>query len=425
MLKEKSENLVVIIGNGFDLAHGLKTGFSHFAEHYLNKIISNDIIENLDDSKRLKNNFKKKVSNIKIESEHSVIKSFNKSNHLNIAMFNDKPELIDYDNFTEVVANKELKEIKKIIKDKPSVFAKVLTNSFFGKLYSNSYSNWFDIEQAYYKELTEILNWKKNQILPSFTKKEKTTKEKLQELNNEFEEVKLEFKKYLENIVIINEDNNVYHSLSNHFKNRKNVTFINFNYTNTISSYFRLRHDNELDIENIKNIFIHGNLNREIIFGYGDDTNAEYKRMKNSKEKEYIRNFKTFYYLKSTDYRKVLNELETKDNYDTLIIGHSLDTTDKTILKKILDTEKCDYIELLKRSDLKTKKEKEEAQFELHANLSRIFDYETDLRDKLIPFDWSVNFPIMDGNDTSTIYDREKKLYIKEEVFRMGEPGVY
>ena len=40
-MKKKSDNLIVIIGNGFDLAHKLETGFSHFAEYYKNIIINN------------------------------------------------------------------------------------------------------------------------------------------------------------------------------------------------------------------------------------------------------------------------------------------------------------------------------------------------------------------------------------------------
>ena len=40
----RSENLIVIIGNGFDRAHGLETGFNHFADYYLNEIIINDLL---------------------------------------------------------------------------------------------------------------------------------------------------------------------------------------------------------------------------------------------------------------------------------------------------------------------------------------------------------------------------------------------
>jgi hypothetical protein len=35
----KSKNLIVIIGNGFDLAHNLKTSYNDFANYYIVRII--------------------------------------------------------------------------------------------------------------------------------------------------------------------------------------------------------------------------------------------------------------------------------------------------------------------------------------------------------------------------------------------------
>lgn len=412
-MKRKSENLIVIVGNGFDLAHNLKTGFSHFAEYYLDEKIMKEVLDNLNKSKIIEDNFKRKVENAKHQKKNPHInKVIKQSNILDLMSSFEKPEYIALDKLAEAVVNGNIIEIKTLLSNELFLFENILTNSFLGKLYSNSHSNWFDIEQTYYKELINILN-DENVLLPRLSNsKEVSNKEKLLKLNNEFEHVKQEFKKYLENNIKVNVDKNVSYSLENHFMNRKNVTIINFNYTNTINPYIDRNH-------RIKNIHIHGDLNREIIFGYGDDTNSEYKKMKGSKEKEYLRNFKTFYYFKSTDYRKVINELDSKDNYDILVVGHSLDTTDKTILKKILDTPKCDYIELLKRSDLESEEEKQEAHFELYANLSRIFDSENDLRDKLIPYPWSVNFPVMTGSDQSIIHVRDKELYMKKKTTRI------
>ncbi|MBE7661152.1 AbiH family protein [Tenacibaculum finnmarkense] len=60
-MKEKSKNLIVIIGNGFDLAHGLKTSYNDFANYYLEEIILNEITKNIDKSTIINNNFKKKI----------------------------------------------------------------------------------------------------------------------------------------------------------------------------------------------------------------------------------------------------------------------------------------------------------------------------------------------------------------------------
>lgn len=135
--------------------------------------------------------------------------------------------------------------------------------------------------------------------------------------------------------------------------------------------------------------------------------------MKASKNNCFLKYFKTFDYLKSKNYRKVLNQLATfKDGYDVLVIGHSLGGTDKTILKTILDNDSCQNIELLKRSDLDSEKEKGDNLFELYANLARIFDSEASLREKVIPFEWSINFPVMASYDYDKIKKREKELFI-------------
>ncbi|MCG8883823.1 hypothetical protein G1L02_11730 [Tenacibaculum finnmarkense] len=44
-MKEKSKNLIVIIGNGFDLAHGLKTSYNDFANYYLNEVIITKVFD--------------------------------------------------------------------------------------------------------------------------------------------------------------------------------------------------------------------------------------------------------------------------------------------------------------------------------------------------------------------------------------------
>lgn len=291
--------------------------------------------------------------------------------------------------------------IKELKSHNFKVIPYLISNSFLTKLYSDSYENWFDIEQAYYQELKQL-----------FLEEDTIG---LKSLNKNLSEIRESFRDYLKGEIQTSEDKDVYYSFTQHFENRENVTFINFNYTDTIKHYARLINDSDLNIKRYLNIQIHGKLDENIIFGYGDDADEAYNEMKNSRVNEYLRNFKTFEYLKSSNYRKVVNELTIFDQYDCLVIGHSLDTTDKTILKTILDNSKCINIELLKRSDLTDYYEQKEAHFNLHANLSRIFSEEADLRAKLIPFEWSVHFPKLLSNDGHILIKRGKELYKEPE----------
>jgi hypothetical protein len=400
MKTEKSKNLVVIIGNGFDLAHDLKTSYNDFANYYLNEVIFNELI---------KLNSKEETSIIKKD----FIAKYNKSKPAKFG-FLSSPELSDNIKINLIISyimknDVELLKDSLDLKNSPPL-KKLIYNSFLCNLYNNKYENWFDIEQAYYDELLNVFHDKDDYVKVHGESKT----ERIDILNQNLEEIKHELNDYLNNVIKPFEDKNVYYSFSQHFKERKNISFINFNYTDTVTKYFRLKNDSDLlkYSLNIKNIHVHNSLNDNIIFGYGDDTDEEYQKIKMAKNDEFLRNFKTFNYLKSKNYRRVLNELTSfKDGYDVLVIGHSLGLTDKTILKQILDNTSCQNIELLKRSDLKTEEGKEESHFKLYANLSRIFSLEGALREKVIPFEWSVNFPKMVNGHTSKIHEREKELY--------------
>ncbi len=401
-MKEKSKNLIVIIGNGFDLAHGLKTSYNDFANYYLNEIILTKIFD-FENNKQFLNK--------------ELLIYLNQ----NIMTFSDLS--------TESTDDKFLNDVSYFIQqnktDKVSPFLNsnneyvklLISNKLLGKLYSNSFENWFDIEQAYYEELKDIYNSPKE-----------NHNDELKILNNNLQEIKDALKKYLNDKIEPTHNGSVNNSFESHFIDRENVSFINFNYTNTIENYTNSSLGRN-------NIHIHNSLSEDIIFGYGDDTDEMYQKMKASKNNSFLKYFKTFDYLKSKNYRKVLNQLATFDKYDVLVIGHSLGGTDKTILKTILDDDSCENIELLKRSDFDTDErykelnlpEKEQLKadnlFELYANLARIFDSEASLRKKVIPFEWSINFPVMANYDYTKIREREKELFIEKST--LIDPEVY
>ncbi|MCG8883824.1 hypothetical protein G1L02_11735 [Tenacibaculum finnmarkense] len=311
-------------------------------------------------------------------------------------------------NLAYLIQQNETNKVSTFLNSNNEYIELLISNELLGKLYSNSFENWFDIEQAYYEELKDI-----------YASPKENHNDKLKILNKNLQEIKEALKKYLKDKIEPTPDRNIHYSLYQHITDRQNISFINFNYTNTINCY---RHSVNLNLN--KNIHIHNSLSEDIIFGYGDDTDEMYQKMKASKNNSFLKYFKTFDYLKSKNYRKVLNQLATFDKYDVLVIGHSLGGTDKTILKTILDDDSCQNIELLKRSDFDTDERYEELNlvekeqlkadnlFELYANLARIFDSEASLREKVIPFEWSINFPVMANYDYTKIQKREKELFI-------------
>ena len=113
-------NRIILIGNGFDLAHGMKTSYRQFIDDYWDKCIKETL---------------KLGVNIKYENDEIIIES--------------RPMVqIPTDSYKEF--SKELKKHRK------PIFFK---NKFFQIISDNSHlQNWVDIENEYYYLLKRTFN---------------------------------------------------------------------------------------------------------------------------------------------------------------------------------------------------------------------------------------------------------------------------
>lgn len=361
------KNIIVLIGNGFDIANGFKTKFSDFAEDY----VESKIIPELEDVINNKNNKSTFFRRSFVENMAGKFSAFSYN----------KPE----DALWLHTKNKTPDELKNYICNNYKILGDYLQNSLLGKLYSSTDKNWFDIENTYFKELVEIKNKASRSTAKDFNYVP------LRILNKEFSEIKKEVLNYLRKVKITNDDE-ILQFLIRHFNNVGNVYFINFNYTNTLKSYVEKINFNG----NYKINHIHGDLESgKIVFGYGNDQNDDYQEIKKLEEDEFLRYFKTFDYLNNSNYDKVNEEAIDKfPNYEVYILGHSLGLTDKTLLSEILNSEKCRKIKFFKRTDLKEHPSLIQSNYrELTYAASRILTSERELRKKIINFEDSVSFP--------------------------------
>jgi hypothetical protein len=135
-------NRLLIIGNGFDLAHGLKTSYKDFIEYILEyeKNILIQKSENID----ISNNFHYEDDFILIDSTSSLISMIKNIHSFKGITFFDK--------------------IDKIYLPKPDCnnyidFEVQYKNEFLRELLINSdLKNWIDIEYEYYKALVDCIN---------------------------------------------------------------------------------------------------------------------------------------------------------------------------------------------------------------------------------------------------------------------------
>lgn len=112
---------------------------------------------------------------------------------------------------------------------------------------------------------------------------------------------------------------------------------LNFNYTTTAdlympgSSRFIVNHiHGELDPQKLNNV----------IFGYGDESDDEYENLKKMNDNEYLRHIKTSRYLETTKYRDLLSFIESGP-FQVVIMGHSCGLSDRTMLNTLFEHANC------------------------------------------------------------------------------------
>ena len=87
---------------------------------------------------------------------------------------------------------------------------------------------------------------------------------------------------------------------------------------------------------------IHGNLltPETVIFGYGDESDDEYKRLQKINDNEYLRHIKTNRYLETPNYRDLLSFIDSAP-FQICIMGHSCGLSDKTLLNTLFEHKNC------------------------------------------------------------------------------------
>ena len=393
-------NRIVLIGNGFALAHGLKTSYADFInwywEQWMNKILFS--LYGLDESDGL--------CSIRITNYHIP-----KNTYLNG---------LDYINALE---------------NKPNIsFSKGVLIQEIMKDFENS--NWVDIESVYYRLLCESMKENPRITHKELNKQLDVLTQKLYEyltLNNNnhkieindtikkkiYESIKkhdiaveakqtfrdliaerMEYNKIFDVIGSYINELSMYKSIhkydvEDHIKDlqekdesiwemRNNDTpallpnsimLVNFNYTHTADTYlpkfgrhFRINH-------------IHGDLKslNSMIFGYGDELDDCYKEISNKNDNEYLRNVKSIKYLEASNYRELLQFIDSKP-YQIYIMGHSCGNSDRTLLNTLFEHKNCVSI----KPFYYKKEDGTDNYTEIVQNISRNFVDKKALRDRVV-----------------------------------------
>lgn len=386
-------NRLIIIGNGFDLAHGLPTSYRDFIDDFWK-------------------NFKDKC---KSEDYKDIIYFDDNYN----GWYTESDEIKNFkdlkDNLSKYakIYNLNFNEASCTLFNKfDSIFK--FKNDFFKEINIKNSENWVDIENEYYKQLNKIIYSKNTDV----SKTEDYWLKHVEKLNNEFDQVKNLLKKYLidsieeeyffcnnnndwtkfydvlKPISIVSNESKILEEFKNkndkgEIKNlflkekretiKKNVMCLNFNYTKTILKYFNSFKEEDCNYENIH---IHGELlndENQINFGFGDEMDQSYRVIENINNNEYLKNFKSFQYLQNNNYDNLLSFIDS-EKYQVIILGHSCGLSDRTLLNTIFEHENCRSIKVFYH----LKKDGTDNYTDIIQNISRHFNKKKLMREKIV-----------------------------------------
>ena len=113
-----------------------------------------------------------------------------------------------------------------------------------------------------------------------------------------------------------------------------NIMLLNFNYTRVADMYAMKK------VSTVNHI--HGDLSNpdNIIFGYGDELDNDYKNLLKLTDNESLNNIKSIRYLGSSNYRNLLKFIESAP-YQVYIMGHSCGNSDRTLLNTLFEHKNC------------------------------------------------------------------------------------
>ena len=393
-------NRLVLIGNGFDLAHGLKTSYADFINWYFEK--------RYDDLLETHNDVSEDPLSVYLVNQvryNQTFANLSKRQRMEWIMGNsDQFDLIPSPLFKRILLNYDKKNWEGIEQDyydilKEYAFRDPRTNPTPPPIKALNEQLRF-LQKKLVEYLTEVCSQKPDKIesideaIYAPIKEEDVAigsrkcvqehKEYWERHEERDEELRRIVRKYgLDDIQCLGQayywrkdQPNGSTLYPDAFLLPKEIMLLNFNYTNT-SSIYRKNHLSFADNH------IHGNLDdpKSIIFGYGDELDDKFKELKEHKNNACLSHIKSIRYLEAPNYRNMLSFIESEP-FQVIILGHSCGNSDRTLLNTIFEHPNCLSI---KPYYYVTDKEKGTDNYtELVQHISRNFNDMKLMRDRVV-----------------------------------------
>lgn len=358
-------NRIVLIGNGFDLAHGLNTKYEDFILWCLKQYGYNML-----------HTSSKEISD--------GLCSFKIKDKANIFTWASAFQGWYYKRENPLIPWNEMAAFFTAIEDRN--LCDFSTSSLFQRIWKQLSLGWVDIENEYFSLLTE----EKMTIDEGFVRPD------YKELNNQLDILRGKLVQYLksESEKAVPVINNMYDIIYRPIKEREisvvhkrsqgekfagdiatsATMLLNFNYTKTPEMYLS-------ESSNVVVNYIHGCLENpgSVIFGYGDELDSDFKKLQNMNDNECMRHIKSIRYLESDSYRKMLEFVES-DSFQIIIMGHSCGLSDRTLLNTLFEHKNCVSI----KPYYYVNEQGEDNYLDIVQNISRNFTNPQLMRDRVV-----------------------------------------
>ena len=358
-------NRIVLIGNGFDLAHGLKTSYKNFIDWYwndwgekllhgLNKtetdglcsFMIKDNVEVLNWASVFQGWYYRRENPLIPWNVNDVIHFAKEDKDLcdywispflqQICKSIETKKWVDIENEYYDLLSKcalkgntettveELNQQLHTLQEKLVQYLSLVNNtdtkiyeSIWNKIYSPINPREISVEKCF--QLKEYIDWCVKQDNSYWASKMQRYKE---EYNSDYVD---SYKRHYHE--------NYYVDYPRPFMLPDHIMLLSFNYTKTVHLYHN---------QNFFLNYIHGELDKpqNIIFGYGDEIDENYQALKNLNDNGCLCNLKTIKYLETDNYRNALAFMDSAP-YQVCIMGHSCGNSDRTLLNTLFEHKNC------------------------------------------------------------------------------------
>ncbi|MCM1003066.1 MAG: bacteriophage abortive infection AbiH family protein [Candidatus Gastranaerophilales bacterium] len=294
---------ILILGNGFDLAHGLDTRYSDFLKYYEKKYSSNRNTEIANDENFLYNN---------VWAKHFLNKTLDGDKWIDLEreIYNVILKLSKLSYFKNSIHGKRFNEIAFFISKDYWKFNFDEAEKYFcePKCYFN--------RDCYCVPIKDFINFLYNQLR--------------------------DFVREFENYLTEEENRKIKSTPKYNLRiNSDCISLLNFNYTDTCEQLYKINFNHNNFAIKTKAVYVHGKINNEngcnMVLGTHNFDNEQIPVEFNIFKKHHQRHR----YGTIEPYQELLNELKHPSHNKIYIakfhiMGHSLDITDHSILRNIL-----------------------------------------------------------------------------------------